>query len=244
MISVIIPTYNEKDNIEPLIREIQTHLGKSDYEIIVVDDDSPDGTWEVVHDIERENPRVRLLRRIGRNGLTSAISEGIDSSRGGTIVWMDADFSHPPKIINCLLKEIEDGYDIAVGSRYIPGGGMVIIEKGEDSLFAAILSFIMNFTIQKLLDHSFKDYTSGFIAVRREVLNTIRLRGDYGEYFIDLIYKAIKKRFKIVEIPYISECRNYGESKTGANLFQYSRRGIKYIWTTLRLRLTRISATA
>ena len=121
---------------------------------------------------------------------------------------------------------------------------MVIIEKGEDSLFAAILSFIMNFTIQKLLDHSFKDYTSGFIAVRREVLNTIRLRGDYGEYFIDLIYKAIMKRFKIVEIPYISECRKYGESKTGATLFQYSRRGIKYIWTTLRLRLTRISATA
>lgn len=238
-ISIVLPTYNEKDNVGPLIFEIQERLARRDYEIIVVDDDSPDKTWQVVEEIKRRDKRIHIVRRQGIRGLTSAIIEGIENSKGETVMWMDVDFSHHPKILTRLLDKIDQGYDIAVGSRYIPGGGMVIIEKGEDSLIAAILSFIMNFMIQKMLHPSFKDYTSGFIAVRREVLDAITLRGDYGEYFIDFIYRAIKTNCKIIEIPYISGSRKYGISKTGSNLFQYFRRGIKYIWTTIRLRLTR-----
>lgn len=239
-VSVILPTYNEKDNVTPLILEIQKHLKGRDYEIIVVDDDSPDGTWKLVESIKKKDGPVKLIRRQGRTGLTSAISEGIDSSSGSVIVWMDADLSMPPEKIKSLLEKIDDGYDIAVASRYVAGGGMVIIESSEDSFFSAILSFAMNFAIQKLLDPSFKDYTSGFIAVKKNVLEDIILRGDYGEYFIDFIYKAIKKKYKIIEIPYVSGARRFGKSKTGSNLFEYFSRGKKYIWTAVRVKFTRI----
>jgi len=238
MISVILPTYNERDNIGPLIRGIQRQLRSRTYEIIVVDDDSPDGTWKVIQEMGERDDKIHLLRRVGRSGLTSAISEGIDSSKGGLIIWMDTDLSMPPKTIKELLEKIDAGYDIAVASRYAPGGGMVVVEKSQDSLLAATLSFVMNFAIQRLLGQSFKDYTSGFIAIKKEILKEIKLRGDYGEYFIDLIYRAIKKGYKIVEIPYISGARKYGISKTGTSLSQYFKRGSKYIWTTLRLKLT------
>jgi dolichol-phosphate mannosyltransferase len=165
-------------------------------------------------------------------------------SNGEVVVWMDTDLSMPPEKINDLLKKIDEGYDISVGSRYIPDGGTVIVEKSEDSMLSAVSSFVMNFFIQRLLDPSFKDYTSGFIAVRKEVFKDIKLRGDYGEYFIDLIYNAIKKGYKVVEIPYILQARKYGESKTGSNFFQLSKRGMKYIFTSLRLRFTAIKKTA
>jgi dolichol-phosphate mannosyltransferase len=238
-ISVVLPTYNEKDNIGPLISRIESNLRDYVHEIVVVDDDSPDGTWKVVEQVaEKGNNNVRLLRRQGKTGLTSAISDGIHAAEGDVVVWMDTDLSMPPEKIPELLEEIDQGYDMAVGSRYVPGGGMVIIEKSQDSMLAALLSFCMNYAIQKILDASFKDYTSGFIAVRKEVLDNIKLRGDYGEYFIDLAYRAIKKGYKLTEIPYISTAREYGTSKTGTNLPQYIKRGWKYIWTTLSLRFS------
>lgn len=238
-VSIVLPTYNEKDNIIPLIFKIKDVLKDYKYEIIVVDDNSPDGTWEVVHELEKRGDKsIRLIRRQGKACLTTAISEGIHSAEGDVVVWMDADFSMPPEKIKDLLDKIDEGYDISVGSRYVPGGGMVIIEKSQDSMFSALLSFFMNYIIQKTLDSSFKDYTSGFAAVRKKVFNDIKLRGDYGEYFIDFIYRAIKKGYKVIEIPYISQARKYGVSKTGTNLLQYFKRGIKYIWMTLRLKFT------
>ena len=237
-VSVVLPTFNEKDNILPLILDIQNQLNNQEYEIIVVDDDSPDGTWKIVQKLREKDEKIHLIRRQGRTGLTSAISEGIDVVTGDVVVWMDCDLSMPPEKINDLLQKINDGYDLAVASRYTPGGGMVIIEKGQDSIISAVLSFLMNIAIQRILDSSFKDYTSGFIAVKKDIVDDIKLRGDYGEYFIDFIYRAIKKGYKIVEIPYICKARKYGVSKTGTNLVQYIKRGRKYIWTTLRLRLT------
>lgn len=238
-VSILLPTYNERDNIIPLISEIQNQLKDIQYEIIVIDDDSPDGTWKVVAELEKDNDKlIRLIRRRGKTCLTTAISEGIHSAEGDIVVWMDADLSMPPEKIKDLLNKINDGYDISVGSRYVPGGGTVIIEKSKDSMLATVLSFLMNYIIQKLLDSSFKDYTSGFAAVRKKVFDDIKLQGDYGEYFIDFIYRAIKNGYRVIEVPYISQARKYGISKTGTNLLQYFRRGKKYIWTTLRLRLT------
>ena len=237
-VSVILPTYNEKDNVLLLILDIQSQLNNQEYEIIVVDDDSPDGTWKIVQKLKEKDEKIHLIRRQGRTGLTSAISEGIDVATGVVVVWMDCDLSMPPEKINDLLQKINDGYDLAVASRYAPGGGTVIIEKGQDSIISAVLSFLMNIAIQRILDSSFKDYTSGFIAVKKDIVDDIKLRGDYGEYFIDFIYRAIKKGYKIVEIPYICQARVYGVSKTGSSLIQYFKRGRKYIWTALRLRLT------
>lgn len=240
-VSVVLPTYNEKDNIVTLIREIQKHLN-NDIEIIVVDDDSPDLTWQIVEDLKDDN--VKLLRRMNEQCLTTAIWDGISAANGEVVVWMDTDLSMPPEKIPDLLMKIDEGYDISVGSRYIPDGGTVIVEKSQDSMLSAVSSFVMNYFIQRLLDTSFKDYTSGFIAARKDVFDDIKLRGDYGEYFIDLIYNALKKGYKVIEIPYILQARKHGESKTGSNFFQLSKRGIKYITTSLRLRFTRIERSA
>ncbi len=111
-------------------------------------------------------------------------------------------------------------------------------------MLSAVSSFVLNIFLQKLLGLPFKDYTSGFIAARRSVFDDIKLRGDYGEYFIDLIYNAIKKGYKVIEIPYILQARKHGESKTGSNFFQLSKRGIKYFTTSLRLRFTKIERSA
>lgn len=239
--SVVLPTYNEKDNIVTLIKEIQKHLD-NDVEIIVVDDDSPDLTWKIVEDLKDDN--IKLLRRINKQCLTTAIWDGITAASGEVVVWMDTDLSMPPEKIPDLLKKIDEGYDVSVGSRYVHNGGTVIVEESQDSMLSAVSSFVMNIFLQKLLGLPFKDYTSGFIAARRSVFDDIKLRGDYGEYFIDLIYNAIKKGYKVVEIPYILQARKYGVSKTGTNFLQLSKRGMKYVTTSLRLRFTRIKKTA
>jgi len=238
-VSVILPTYNEKENVGRLISGIQENLGEST-EILVVDDDSPDGTWKVVEDMAKENKNITLLRRMNKRGLTSALSDGIKSARGNVIAWMDTDLSMPPEKLKELTQKIEDGYDVAVGSRYVAGGGMVIVTKSQDALLPSVLSYFMNFIIPKILDSSFHDYTSGFIAIRKKALQEIELRGDYGEYFIDLIYRAIKKGYNVIELPYISLAREHGVSKTGTNLMQYFKRGTKYLWTIIKLRFAKI----
>jgi dolichol-phosphate mannosyltransferase len=121
IVSVVLPTYNERDNIGSLISAILENV-RCPTQIIVVDDDSPDRTWQVVEEIRAENDNIELVRRIGRRGLASAIAEGISLSRGEVIVWMDCDFSMPPEVIPRLVEALGDGYDIAIGSRYVEGG--------------------------------------------------------------------------------------------------------------------------
>src|SRR5262249_15375374 len=148
-----------------------------------------------------EKSPVRVLERMKDPGLTNSLKDGIAASTGKMVVWMDCDFSMPPALIPQLLTSLSDGYDIAVGSRFVRGGSFKQNTEGTpDSPLAVFLSRVMNYSIQILLDHSFKDYTSGFIAIRRHVLEAIPLRGDYGEYFIDLMYRAIHKGYKAVEI--------------------------------------------
>jgi dolichol-phosphate mannosyltransferase len=148
----------------------------------------------------------------------------------------------PPRLIKHLLDPISQGYDVAVGSRFIKGGGVEIITESSDTLTAYVMSMFLNRFIQIVLgaSYKYKDYTSGFIAIKRSVLREIKLTGDYGEYFIDLIYRVLKKGFKVKEIPYVSKSRMQGTSKTGTSIFHYFKKGIKYIAITLKLRFTRI----
>jgi len=229
-LSVVLPTYQEADNITPLIKEILTHV-PLDSEIIVVDDDSPDRTWETVEHFQKEDPRVHLLRRIGRKGLTSALQEGINLSTGQYVFWMDCDFSMPPDKIPDLLMALEEGQDIAIGSRYIPGGR----EEGHSPL-GSFLSRLICLLASWTLNPTLKDFTSGYIGIRREILKTLPLEGDYGEYFIDLIYRAYKKGYRIREIPYTCAPRRSGESKTATHFWGYLKRGRKYLSTIARLR--------
>ena len=238
MISIILPTYNERDNIIDLIRAIDNHVS-SEKEIIVVDDNSPDGTSTLVqHEIETGAVQnLRLETRKTNRGLTNSIKRGIELSKGEIVVWLDCDFSMPPELIPTLVNKIlVEGYDIAVGSRFIHGGSFKKdLKNTQDSLLSVILSRLMNYAIQFLLDNRFKDYTSGFIAIKKNALNTIFFSGDYGEYFIFLMTKAILQGFSFIEIPYECLPRKKGESKTGSNLPQLLSRGIKYILMLIKM---------
>ena len=177
IVSVVLPTYNEAGNIGPLIEALLIRLPEAS-EIIVVDDDSPDLTWQIVEGLTRKDSRIRLIRRIGRRGLTTALQEGIEASEGRYVFWMDCDFSQPPEKISELLKALED-HDIVVASRYVPGGE----EKGHSRLGSFLSKMICLFA-SWVLSPAIKDYTSGYVGARKEILKAIPLQGDYGEYCI------------------------------------------------------------
>lgn len=235
-VSVVMPTYNERDNIGPLIDAV---LASVHYptNVWVVDDDSPDGTWQMVAARQAADPRVHLVRRIGESGLTSAIARGIRDSDGDVVVWMDCDFSMPPERVRDLVEAVVGGgYDLAVGSRYVPGGQDV-----GHSWMAQAFSRAINLVAGLALGGGIRDYTSGFIAGRRAVLQQFELRGDYGEYCIDLLARTQRAGVRIVEVPYVCTERRSGESKTGANPLDYVRRGRKYVSTIGRLTFRRVS---
>ncbi len=238
-VSVVLPTYNEKENIVVLIENIFRHLGRNT-EILVVDDNSPDGTWQIVEDMTQTYPNLRLIRRLDKRGLTSALTDGIKASAGDIVAWMDCDLSMPPEKLKELKDKIDEGYDASVASRFIKGGGVEIRTGSTDTVFAYMLSLSLNRFIQTILDSTFKDYTSGFIMIKKSILEEIPLKGDYGEYFIDLIHRTRKKGYKIIEIPYLCLARQQGVSKTGTNLFQYLKRGLKYLKVTFGLKFSKL----
>lgn len=239
LVSVILPTYNEAGNIVDLCMSIHQAIRQS-HEIIVVDDNSPDGTSRLVQELITSGrcPGLRLETRLTDRGLTKSIQRGIDLAQGDTVVWMDCDFSMPPEIIPQLLAKIEAGYDIAVASRFLAGGKFKEAKQwfgGEESKAVILLSRLLNWFLRRALFASFTDYTSGFIAIRREVLKKIRLTGDYGEYFIDLIFRSILLGHSFTEIPYENVPRRAGESKTGTSIMGVFKRGWPYLWTIVRM---------
>jgi dolichol-phosphate mannosyltransferase len=239
LVCTVLPTFNERENIGPLIEGVLAgatppHL------VLVVDDNSPDGTWQVVEALAaRFNApgarRVVLVRRMGEKGLTSAIQCGIDLAIytfGADIVtWMDCDLSMPPQDVAKLVDVIlTQGADVAVGSRWVPGGADV-----AHGLMARSLSWMINGFAVIVLGNQVHDYTSGFIAARAHVLRGIRLRGDYGEYCIDLLGRAVRAGYSVREVPYRCIPRTAGQSKTGANLWDYLSKGRKYVAAILQV---------
>lgn len=237
LVSIILPTYNEAGNIIDLIDALDRCI-PSLKEIIVVDDDSPDGTWRLVEERARSHSSVRIERRRQNPGLTQSIQHGIDVAQGDIICWMDCDFSHPPETMAQLIAHVMEGNDLAVASRYIAGGqyksGLQWFGADESAL-AVLLSRLVNVGIRWSLDPRFHDYTSGFIAAKRHVLQWNRLSGDYGEYFMDLMYRAILQGHQYKEVPFISPPRRSGVSKTGTTFCQLFWRGTKYLRTLFRL---------
>ena len=244
LVCTILPTFNERDNIKPLIERLLASV-PSPYLVLVIDDNSPDGTWQVVEKLasrysyspsEKEvKSGVALVRRIDEKGLTSAIQHGINEAiytyKAGIVTWMDCDLSMPPEDVFQLVNAIkEQRADVAVGSRWIPGGTDI-----AHGLMARVLSWIINSFARLLLGNQVHDYTSGFIAARSQVLERISLRGDYGEYCIDFLYRAGELGYRLVEVPYICVPRTSGESKTGINLWDYLSKGRKYVATIVRL---------
>ncbi len=244
LVSVILPTYNEAGNIVDLVKDIHAHIVQP-HEILVVDDNSPDGTSRLIQELIHTGkvPGLRVETRTRDRGLRKSIQHGIDAAKGDLVVWLDCDFSMPPHVIPHLLHQIEQGCDIAVGSRFVKGGHYKKAKQwigGEESKLAILLSRILNFALRYTLYPSFHDYTSGFIAIRAEVLRKIRLRGNYGEYFIDFMCRAIMLGYTYVEIPYVNVPRRAGESKTGASITHLFHTGWPYLFTIFRVWMLRL----
>lgn len=208
--SVIIPTYNEKDNIALIIKKIIKI--QSGPEIIIVDDNSPDGTANEVKKNFKNNDQVRVFVRKKPRDLGSAIFFGIKKSRGEIIIGMDADFNHPPKKIPQLIASLKTA-DLVVASRFIKGGGM------EDK-FRYFFTYLFNFFLKNILGFPIMDNMSGFYVIKRNKLLKLPLdkiyRG-YGEYHLRLVFYAKQFGLKIKEIPVFYPKRKFGKSKS--NLF-------------------------
>jgi len=227
-VSVVLPTYNEAGNIEPLVNGILAALGP-EVEIIVVDDNSPDGTSQKVSACFRSQAQVRLITRRGERGLTSAIARGVAESVRPVVMWMDCDLSMPPAVLPRLLAALP-GHDLVLGSRYVAGGG----DTGHGWL-GRILSRTICYGARALLGGTVLDLTSGFMCVRRYVIADVGLVGDYGEYCIRLIQGAQRRGYKAAEVPYLLVPRFAGESKTSVGLGGYLRHGPGYLLMVGRL---------
>ena len=231
-LSAILPTFNERENIVPLLERLTASLAGVPHELIVVDDDSPDGTAAMVERFAATHPAVHLVPRVGVRGLRSAIQEGIDRSQGDAVVWMDCDLSMPPEVVRALYEAL-GAADVAIGSRYAPGG----VDARSDVPLHRLLSRALNAFARWLLGPDVTDYTTGFVCARRHVVREIRLRGEYGEYCVDFLHRARKRGFRIVEVPYRNTPRAHGVSKTGTTALGLLRRGWQYVRTSIRLRL-------
>ncbi|MBI1297788.1 glycosyltransferase [bacterium] len=219
-VSIILPTYNERDNICDLIDAIDAALSPTDlsYEVLVVDDSSPDGTAGVVR--ERYNlvndrsadGRVVLHVRTTDKGLAKAIRFGLEKAVGRTLVVMDTDFNHDPAMIPQMVDVLRY-YDLVIGSRFVMRGGM------EDQMRYRF-SFLYNVFIRLLFQTQIQDNLSGFFAIRRTNLFHLQPKFDrifygYGDYFIRLLLMAWRSDWKILEVPVFYILRRHGESKTG-----------------------------
>jgi len=209
--SIILPTYNEKENITDLIQAIFSTLASDgiDYEIVVVDDNSPDGTAGAIQQNFDGDGRVKLFVRTRDRGLATALRYGIENSDGEILVFMDTDFNHDPAIIPQMIKFLEY-YDIIIGSRFVMAGGM------EDR-FRQFSSLIYNYGIRLLFKTPVHDNLSGFFSIYRDKLESMDLDQiyyGYGDYFIRLLMVAHKRGYNMLEIPVFYRLRLHGHSKT------------------------------
>ncbi len=223
---VIIPTYNEKDTVEIIVRKVFEH--NPDINILIVDDNSPDGTQKIVERLMNEFPNLSIMRRKGKEGLgkayTSAFIEVLKNPEVSTVITMDADFSHDPKYIPIMLQK-RDKYDFIVGSRYIRGGGT----EGWE-LWRRLLSFFGNMYTRTITRIPLNDITAGFGTISTDKLRRIDLDsiGSSGYAFlIELKYCLYKTGAKMTEIPIIFKNRIGGESKISNHIIG---EGIKAPW--------------
>ena len=219
-VSIVLATFNERENILETIEAIFRHLGDS-AEVIVVDDDSPDGTWHLAQDLD--DPRVKVIRRVGTRGLASAFNRGILESRGSVVGWMDADMCMPPAMLPGMIAQLES-YDVVVGSRYAPGG------KDDRTPLRVAASRAINGLATLVLGFGIRDYDSGFVVVRRSVFDKVSLiPTGYGAYFMEFLYNCRRKGLTVHEVPYTFRDRQKGVSKSAPSLWRFFRTGLQYV---------------
>jgi len=209
-LTLVIPTFNERGNLPELIRRVDAALAGVEWEMIVVDDNSPDGTSALAKEIARKDPRVRCLRRVNRRGLAGACIEGMLASSAPVVAVMDADLQHDERILPSMLAKIRSGADLVVGSRHVEGGSA----EGGFSRSRAALSAFATRLAKKALRADFSDLMSGFFMLRREIVEDCApdLVPAGFKILADIVASA-KQPLKIEEVGYMFRERLAGESK-------------------------------
>jgi dolichol-phosphate mannosyltransferase len=208
---VVIPTYNENENIAALIPRILKHPR---FQVLVVDDNSPDGTADIVREFSKTDPRINLLSRPSKQGLGTAYLAGFQQALqdGAQYIFeMDADFSHDPEYLPLLLQAAEDRYDLVLGSRYVPGGATT-----DWGMVRQLISRGGNFYARLILGLPVMDATGGFRCYRRSVIEALDLanvQSNGYSFQIELVYRTLRAGFRVGEIPIIFPDRRVGQSK-------------------------------
>lgn len=232
MISVILPTYNEAANLPTIVDFLDGALRDMPHEIIVVDDNSPDGTWRVAEGLSAKYASVRVIRRMGKRGLSSAVVDGFDMAVGEKLVVMDADGQHDPSLLPAVLGALEQGSDIAIGSRYVDGGSVgdwvtdrrIISSLG--TLFARLVSRV-----------PVSDPLGGFFALKRSLYRTVRPHLHPTGFKILLeILAFVPTGTRLTEVPLQFRMRQHGESKLSMRVH------MEFFLQILRLLLLQIPA--
>lgn len=217
---VLMPTYNERENLEAILDAVVG--AQPGFHVCVIDDGSPDGTGEIADRYAARDPRIKVLHRAGKEGLGKAYLAGFawalaQPERYTHVFEMDADFSHDPKYLGPLLEACEAGADVAVGSRYVPGGdtvGWTVLRKAISRGGGLYSRFVLGVDVQ--------DLTTGYKCFCRHVLEALPLdrifTTGYG-FQIEMTYRAIKKGFRVEEVPIVFPDRTRGQSKMSAGIF-------------------------
>ncbi len=229
-LSLVLPTYNEAKNIGEIVRRLTVLLDSalSDaYELIVVDDDSPDRTWEVALQLMEAHPKLRVIRRTDERGLSSAVIRGWQAARGDVLAVIDADLQHPPEVTLKLWERMGHGADLAVASRHVEGGGVSdwnfarrVLSRGAQLLGLVLLPGIVG---------RVSDPMSGFFMVRRRAIQGPNLHPMGYKILLEVLGRGSVGR--IAEVPYVFRERTEGESKVTSRLY------VEYLGHLLRLRV-------
>lgn len=210
-LSLIAPTYNEKENIVPLVERVHKALSQYDYELIIVDDNSPDGTAQLANSLSSKYP-LKVIVRTTERGLASAVVAGFSQAGGQVLGVIDADLQHPPEAIPALLDAIRGGADVAIGSRYVEGGGIEgwstkreIISIGAKTIARLLLSSVKGI----------KDPLAGFFLFRREVIEGAVLAPTGYKILLEVLVRG--NASQVVEVPYIFKERERGKSNLTFN---------------------------
>ncbi len=214
-VAVVIPTYNEADNIEPIARSVRKH----GYRLVIVDDNSPDGTGRVADSLAAGDEGISVVHRPAKQGLGPAYADGFGAALATTadvVCQMDADFSHDPAVLPLLVSQVEGGADVAIGSRYVPGGSV----PGWP-LHRRLLSKWGNRYARVMLATPIYDMTSGFRAYRSRVLHTLQPASceasGYG-FQVEMAHRSHDHGLTVVEVPISFRDRERGESKMHARI--------------------------
>jgi dolichol-phosphate mannosyltransferase len=227
---LILPTYNEAENVEPILRAARAHLRPED-RILVVDDNSPDGTGALADELAQELPGVEVLHRPEKQGLGRAYLAGFAYAlqRGAELVLeMDADFSHDPADLPRLIAAAEERADLVLGSRYVPGGSV-----SDWGLLRRLVSRGGSWYARVILGVKVRDLTGGFKCFRRSVLEALDLDAVHADGYgfqIELTYRTIRAGFRVTEIPIVFRDRRVGQSKMNARI------ALEAVWKVPALR--------